>query len=102
MNADPFQAWLDREKLIFPLEVRSRKPGERFCPLGMGGHSIKLADFMTNNRLPRRSRATWPLVVSGQHIVWVPGYRIGASYALHEETRHVIHLVLRRSNSGSE
>ena len=65
-NTDPYQAWLDQAELVLPLTVRARQPGERFRPLGMGGHSMKLSDFMINNNLPRRGRAAWPLVVSGE------------------------------------
>ena len=75
-DADPYQAWLDQAKLVLPLTVRARQPGERFRPHGMGGHSMKLSDFMINNNLPRRGRNGWPLIFSGDAVAWVPGYRI--------------------------
>ncbi len=91
-NTDPYQAWLDQEQLVLPLWVRARQPGERFRPFGMGGHSMKLSDFMINNNLPRRARPGWPLVVSGEEIVWVPGYRMGESCAVKESTRQIVRL----------
>jgi len=94
VNADPYQAWLDCDKLTVPLVVRGRKAGERFRPFGMAGHSLKLADFMTNCRMPRRGRAGWPLAVSGEQIVWLPGYRIGEDGALQPDTQRVVHLTL--------
>jgi tRNA(Ile)-lysidine synthase len=94
-NSDPYQAWLDQTKLELPLTVRARQPGERFRPLGMGGHSMKLADFMINHGLPRRGRAGWPLVVSGEEIVWVPGYQMSESCSIKEDSRQVVHLSLR-------
>ena len=58
-----------------PLAVRSRKPGDRFRPLGMGGQQ-KLQDFLVDRKVSRSERDTLPLVVdSDDRIVWVVGHR---------------------------
>jgi tRNA(Ile)-lysidine synthase len=93
-NADPFQAWFDLDSLSLPLLVRGRRAGDTLSPLGMGGHSLKLSDFMINCKVPRRARARWPLVVSGNHIAWVPGFRLAHPFRLKEVSRRVIHLSL--------
>jgi tRNA(Ile)-lysidine synthase len=97
-NSDPYQAWLDLDQLKTPLIVRSRRPGDRFQPLGMGGHSIKISDFMINARLPRQARAHWPLVLSGSEIAWLPGFRVGHPFRIRETTLRLAHLVLRHKN----
>jgi tRNA(Ile)-lysidine synthase len=74
-NSDPFQAWMNAEQITTPIIVRGRRPGDRFCPLGMDGHSVKLSDFMINNKIPARARAGWPLLFSNSEIIWIPGYR---------------------------
>jgi tRNA(Ile)-lysidine synthase len=91
-NPDPYQAWLDQSELVLPIVVRAHRSGERFRPLGMGGHSMKLSDFMINSGLPRRGRAGWPVVVSGDRIAWVPGYRISEDFAIKNSTRQIVHL----------
>jgi tRNA(Ile)-lysidine synthase len=96
-NRDPYQSWLDRDKLTLPLQVRTRLPGERFSPLGMDGHSLKISDFMINMSLPRRARLGWPLVVSNRQVAWVPGYRMGENFAVSENTRQIVHLSLLRA-----
>jgi tRNA(Ile)-lysidine synthase len=101
-NTHTYQAWLDQDKLVLPLLVRSRQPGERFQPLGMAVHSLKLSDFMINSHVPRRARNDWPLVISGEGIVWVPGYRIGESCAVKESTRQLARLSLQRIDSLSQ
>jgi tRNA(Ile)-lysidine synthase len=93
-SADPFQAWLDLDSLVLPLTVRGRRPGDTLAPLGMGGHSLKLSDFMINYKLPGRARARWPLVASGKDIAWVPGFRLAHPFRVTENTRRVIHLSL--------
>jgi tRNA(Ile)-lysidine synthase len=93
-NANPYQAWLDLERLAQPLKVRARRPGERFRPLGMAGHSLKLSDFMVNVGLPKQARPGWPLVVAGGEIAWVAGYRIAETVCVERSTQHILRLTL--------
>lgn len=92
VKKDLFQAVVDMESLSFPLEVRTRSHGDRFTPLGMGGHSVKLSEFMINEKLVRRAREGWPLVLSAEEIVWIPGVRLSHSYRIKESTRQLVHL----------
>ena len=93
-NPDPFQAWisLDDPSLL----LRTYRPGDRFAPLGMGGHSLKLSDLFINHKLPRRARATWPLVCAGEQIIWAPGIRLGHAVRLTDQSLRVVKLRLYR------
>ena len=72
---DPWTAFLPHPQTP-TLTIRARRPGDRFQPLGMGGHTVKLSDFMINQKIPVTERDRWPLVVSGQTVLWVCGYRV--------------------------
>ncbi len=87
-------AWLDGDDLRLPLVVRGLRPGERLLPLGMAGHSIKLSDFFTNRKLPQRARAAWPLLLSGDDVIWAAGLRAGERHKIGENTQRVVHLQL--------
>jgi tRNA(Ile)-lysidine synthase len=89
---DRWHAWLDAAVVPENLLLRPPRPGDRFQPLGMQGHSIKLSDFWINQKLPRRARAAWPLVTTGDEILWVPGYRLAHPYRIQKTTRKVLHL----------
>jgi tRNA(Ile)-lysidine synthase len=99
-NADINQAWLDAERIHLPLLVRARVDGDRFEPYGMEGHSQKLSDFMINEKIPQRARMRWPLVCSGDQIVWVAGHRQAQSFQVTGKTTEVLKLILRRSDDG--
>ncbi len=90
-NESNFQAWGDADTLPVNLEMRTRKSGDRFEPVGMEGHSMKLSDFFINEKLPQRARGAWPLVCSGNRIVWVPGYRLAHPFRLTSETVRVVY-----------
>ena len=57
------------------LRVRSRRPGDRFQPLGMDG-TKKLQDFMVDCRIDRSWRDRIPLVAGECGIAWVVGWRL--------------------------
>lgn len=100
-NDDPFTAFLDKDKLISSLHIRTRQPGDRFQPLGMNGNSIKISDFMINMKIPRRIRDRWPLICSEDIVVWLPGYRIHHAYRITYETKSVVILKLNlREQTG--
>jgi tRNA(Ile)-lysidine synthase len=94
-NPDPWQAWLDLDRLQLPLVIRPRLPGDRIRPLGMQGHTHKLSDYMINVRIPRRARSRWPLVVSAQEIAWLPGHTISESFAVKPDTQRLLNLRLK-------
>lgn len=95
-NTDPYRAWIDEGNLRTGLIVRTRKPGERFTPLGMNQGSIKISEFMINEKLPRRARSAWPLVCTMDEVVWIPGLRLAQPFRLKPTTQKVIRLHLIR------
>ena len=87
-------AWLDAGLVDGTLSVRTRRPGDRFVPLGMTGER-KLQDFLVDARVPARQRDRVPLVVTeDDRIVWVAGHRIDARFRITETTKRVLHLRL--------
>ena len=95
-NEDPFQVWLDAKGISDALELRVRQDGDRFAPLGMDGHEMKISDFFINVKLPLRARDRWPLLCTGEKVVWVPGYRPAHPFRLTESTRQVLYFAMTR------
>ncbi|HPH95799.1 MAG TPA: tRNA lysidine(34) synthetase TilS [Anaerolineaceae bacterium] len=88
---DPFSVMLDLDEAGFPLFLRTRQPGDRFKPMGMNGHSQKLADFFINQRLPQRARAGWPLLCNAAgEIIWIPGFRPAHSVRINTKTKRTV------------
>lgn len=100
-NNDPFQVWLDAEKLPAHLELRARRSGDRFEPLGMEGHSQKLSDFLVNEKVPQRARERWPLLCSSETVIWVPGYRPAHPFRLTPVSRKILYLSLVRPGANT-
>jgi tRNA(Ile)-lysidine synthase len=94
ISASRWNVAVDADRLSSPLTVRSRRSGDRFAPLGMAGHHMKLSDFMVNEKMPVALRNQWPLVVSGDDIIWVAGLRLDERFRVRDETQHVVRLTL--------
>ncbi|MCC6148440.1 MAG: tRNA lysidine(34) synthetase TilS [Anaerolineaceae bacterium] len=93
---NPYQAWLDADRLKFPLVMRPMYAGERFQPLGMSGQTVKLSDYWINKKIPRLARKNWPLLFSREQVIWVPGHQPAHFCKLTEKTERVLHLQLIR------
>jgi tRNA(Ile)-lysidine synthase len=104
-NPDRWIAYVDADCLGPELALRPRRPGDRFLPLGMGGRSVKLTDFMINVKIPRCWRARIPLLVHShpgafgkEKVAWVVGWRVDERVKISVKTRRVVRLWARPSD----
>ncbi len=80
-----------------PLAVRTRRRGDRFSPLGMGGRGRKLQDFLVDRKVARIDRDQLPLVVDrDDRIVWVVGQSVAEDFRVTAPQQGVILLKARR------
>jgi len=88
-------AYLDLDRAGSELEVRQRKPGDRFQPLGLA-QPKKLNEFMIDTKIPRSWRRRIPVVYSPKQILWLVGYRIDDRVKVTEETKKILRLEFKR------
>ncbi len=82
-------AYLDWDRLKFPLVIRNHRPGDRFTPLGMKG-SQKLKKFFTDHKIDSQKRRVTPVISDHEGIVWVCGIRISERIKVTETTATVL------------
>ena len=88
------EAFLDGEALSMPLAVRSRRPGDRFRPLGLGG-AKKIKEALIEAKVPREEREAVPIVTdSRDRVVWVAGLRLDERFRITGATRRILRLSL--------
>ena len=79
------------------LGVRTRRAGDRFQPVGLGGRK-KLQDFFVDLKVARDRRDAVPIVVdANDRIVWVAGHRIDEAFRVTDPAQHVLLLRLRQA-----
>ncbi len=79
----------DADKVSFPLTLRTRRPGDRFSPLGLSG-TKKLKDFLIDSHVPFYRRDLVPLLCDGKRIILVVGKRLSNAVRVDTQTHRAL------------
>ena len=86
-------ACVDLGVLTFPLKVRQWAAGDRFRPLGMT-RMKKISDFPIDLKVPATAKEKVLLLISGENVVWVMGYRIDDRYRITDRTERILSMTI--------
>ncbi|MDH4099197.1 MAG: tRNA lysidine(34) synthetase TilS [Nitrospirota bacterium] len=92
-------AAFDSGKISDRICIRTRRPGDTFYPVGMGGSRKKLQDFMVDEKIPRAMRDRVPLVCCGPDIMWVVGYRRDERFVPSSDTSSFVTVTIASERS---
>ena len=92
---EPYRAHLDVAALGDRVQIRPRRAGDRFQPLGMEG-TKRLNEFMIDARIPKNWRDRIPLLASESGVAWVVGWRIAQWARVTEATGQVVEVIFAR------
>jgi tRNA(Ile)-lysidine synthetase-like protein len=79
-------AVLDRDRLRLPLVLRNWRFGDKLQPAGHQ-KAHKLKRLLNEKRISRWERDGWPVLTSGDVLVWARGFPVAAEFAANEGTR---------------
>jgi tRNA(Ile)-lysidine synthase len=97
-GSQPDRVMLQQTALVLPLTVRTRRPGDRFRPLGAPG-TRKVQDVMVDRKVPRAERDKVPIVVDAEgRIVWVAGVAMAHDCRVTEPEGGMVILELMRTD----
>lgn len=86
---------INGDAISFPLTIRKWKSGDRFKPIGLKG-TKNISDFLTEAKVNSRNKSEQLVLLNGNKIIWVVGYRIDESVKINNETKRIIKLFVRR------
>jgi tRNA(Ile)-lysidine synthase len=84
-------AVFDAALLPRTLTLRNFRRGDRYQPLGMAGHR-KVKDLFVEKKTPLSVRATLPLLLAGDEILWIPGHGRSGVAKIGPETVEILRL----------
>lgn len=96
-----WQAVFDYDRIKFHLTLRNRRPGDWFCPSGMGGKRKKLQDYFVDEKIPLRRRDRIPLLCSGDDILWILGFRTDERFLPKSGAERVLTVGVRMSEGNN-
>ena len=85
---------VDKEKLKFPLELRTWKEGDVFHPAGMNGKK-KLSKYFKDEKLSIIDKENVWLLTSDDKIVWIIGMRADNRFRATENTKHILKIEIK-------
>jgi tRNA(Ile)-lysidine synthase len=77
---NPGECLLDAALLTGLLKVRNWRPGDRFWPAHTKSPK-KIKELLRGRASEQRERKRWPVILSGEEIVWVRGFPVPAKFA---------------------
>ena len=89
VNANRSEAYLDAEKLHFPLRWRKWRAGDSFFPLGMDHHK-KISDFLIDQKTSIADKDSVTVLESKGEIAWVVGHRVDNRFKITDQTKKAI------------
>ena len=81
----------DLDNIKLPLEVRLRRPGDRFWPFGLASEK-KIGKFLTAAKVPRRLRHKLLVIADSEKIIWLWPLRICEQTRVTEKTKKILQL----------
>jgi tRNA(Ile)-lysidine synthase len=93
------EAIIDADCFRGTLEIRGARPGDRIRPLGAPG-SRRLKEVLIDLKVPAGERATRPLVVSGERILWAGGLVIAEEAKVTPQTTRFLRLSTTSVDGG--
>ncbi len=82
-------AYLDADKLLFPLVLRHWEEGDTFIPFGMTQRK-KVSDFFIDEKISRLMKDKLWILTSEKEIVWIVGHRIDNRFRINDDTKSTL------------
>jgi tRNA(Ile)-lysidine synthase len=89
LNDDGFDRLLDASLVSNPLRVRNWRAGDRFWPVHTKAPK-KIKELLQEKQITGSERRAWPVVVSGDEIIWVRGLPAATKFGAKNENADAI------------
>jgi tRNA(Ile)-lysidine synthase len=77
------------------LAIRTWNTTDSFIPLGMPAGSMKLSDFLMNEKVPFLDKPNVLVLTNNDEVVWVCRHRISDKYKITTKTKRILKVEMR-------
>lgn len=90
-------AFLNLEKLVFPLTLRKWEHGDVFQPFGMRGRKL-VSDYLIDHKVSLLEKESTMVLLSENEIVWLVGHRVSAGFAIDTDCQKTLHFQVLKND----
>jgi len=90
-SKDALVEWFDADKVVGPVEIRSRRNGDRFLPIGASGEK-KVARFLIDAQLDSAAKQRTFIIKDAEKILWVAPVRMCEQAKVTEQTHKILEI----------
>ena len=96
-----YTKWFDYDKITTSLSLRRRMSGD-YLTVDESLHRKSVKEYMINEKIPKLQRDSMYILADGNHVLWIPGYRISQYYKVDENTKRILQVRFRGGSNGGE
>ena len=89
MSKSPLIAYIDHDRIHFPLLIRKWQSGDYFKPLGMSGLK-KVSDFFIDMKFSLPEKQNSWILANGEQLVWIIGHRLDDRFKITSDTKVIL------------
>ncbi|MBR4669606.1 MAG: tRNA lysidine(34) synthetase TilS [Butyrivibrio sp.] len=100
--SDTYTKWFDCDRIQTAVFRRRRKDDHIYIDMDDRDCKKMLSKFMTDAKIPANERDELYVLADGDHVLWVPGYRMSSKAKISEDTDRIlaINIIFGGKNSG--
>ena len=81
--------YFDYDRIFSNVAIRTRRTGDYItCDAAL--HKKSIQDYMVNEKIPVKDRDRKWILADGNHVLWIPGYRISEYYKISKDTKRIL------------
>lgn len=89
-----YTKWFDYDRITGSLVFRTRETGD-YLTINKELSQKSLKNYMIGEKIPKKQRGNLYILADGNHILWIPGYRISQYYKITENTKRILKVQIR-------
>lgn len=94
-----YTKWFDYDKITTALMLRTRRQGD-YMTIDTALHRKSVKRYMIDEKIPKLRRDSMHILADGEHVLWIPGYRISQRYKVEQSTKRILQVQLRGGYHG--
>ena len=93
-SKDSYVEWFDADAIVGPVQIRARRDGDRFWPMGAVGEK-KVGKFLTAAKIDPHTRPGVFVIADAEKILWLVPIRACEQVKVTNQTSRILQVIVK-------